>query len=61
MGPGKSETKHVNDWDGDHYESKVIDKDGNVYKGEGRTSEEAQKSASDKKEDGTPSWKPGWW
>ena len=61
MAKDKSETKHIGGGlDGDHYETKIVDKDGSVFKGAGRTSEESQKIASDKKENDKPSWKPGW-
>ena len=60
MGKEKSETKHTGNILEDYHETKIVDKDGNVFTGRGSTAEESQKIASDKKDNDKASWRPGW-
>jgi len=56
----RSETKEISDFfGGHHHETRIVDKEGNVYDSAGITPEESQKRASEKYEKGEPTWKPG--
>lgn len=62
MAKSSSETHRTSDEFGNkYYETRIVDRDGKVYDGKGTNSEQSQQRASDKKDDGKPTWQPGWW
>jgi len=61
MAEPKSETHKTADCFGNqYYETKVVDQNGNVYKGSDVNSEKSQEIASEKLDNEKPDWKPGW-